>query len=209
MDAQYTLCQTYTIVSRLPTHEPFEGHPTGETGPVQAGLGSGSVGSDYEGGDGEYVEPENQLPIEDNGGWYYPVSGLGGSPYGMRTHPVRGGRRMHHGCDVRQTPTGTPIYAAKSGTVIFSGVRGGYGKTVIIRHESGTTSLYGHCSQLNVRQNQEVKAGDQIARVGSTGMSTGPHLHFEIRNRSGGSINPKSVLPNMKRGGRMTGRRPA
>ncbi|MBW4599972.1 MAG: peptidoglycan DD-metalloendopeptidase family protein [Calothrix sp. FI2-JRJ7] len=102
------------------------------------------------------------------------------SPFGYRTHPVLGYRRLHAGIDFAGA-YGSPIRAADAGTVIFAGWYGGYGNAVIISHGKGITTLYGHSSQLFVSEGQTVQRGQQIAAVGSTGLSTGPHLHFEVR----------------------------
>jgi murein DD-endopeptidase MepM/ murein hydrolase activator NlpD len=110
------------------------------------------------------------------------------SPFGYRRHPIRGDVRMHTGVDLA-AQTGTKIYAADSGTVIHSGWLGGYGYCVMVDHHNGYVSLYGHCSKLVVDVGDNVRRGDYIAQVGSTGASTGPHLHFEIR-RSGTPIDP-------------------
>lgn len=114
------------------------------------------------------------------------------SKYGMRIHPVLGGKRMHTGVDFA-APTGTPIYAAQSGKVIFSDWKGGYGKTVIIKHDNKYSSLYGHASKLLVSNGEYVQRGQKIALVGSTGRSTGPHLHFEILE-NGNRINPENKI---------------
>ena len=100
------------------------------------------------------------------------------SHYGWRIHPINGGREFHTGVDIA-LPTGTEILAAHNGTVTFAGVRGGYGNLVIIEH-NGIETRYAHCDTLLVSAGQWVYAGDVIATVGSTGMSTGPHLHFEV-----------------------------
>lgn len=114
------------------------------------------------------------------------------SGYGMRRDPFSGQQRFHHGIDLA-APTGTPIRAPKDGTVIFSGWRPGYGNLVEIRHENGMTTRYGHNAENLVRRGDRVAAGMEIARVGSTGRSTGPHVHFEVR-REGRSVNPMPFL---------------
>ena len=88
---------------------------------------------------------------------------------------------------------GTTIRAADSGRVIFAGWYGGYGRAVVIDHGGGITTLYGHASRLYVSEGQSVQQGQSIAAVGSTGLSTGPHLHFEVR-RNGNPINPMGFL---------------
>jgi murein DD-endopeptidase MepM/ murein hydrolase activator NlpD len=114
------------------------------------------------------------------------------SGFGSRLHPILKKYRYHSGVDIA-APKGTPIVAADNGVVIFSGVKGGYGRTVMIDHGLGYSSVYGHTSVLLVSKGQKVKQGQRIALVGSTGLSTGPHLHFEIR-KSGVPQNPKKYL---------------
>ena len=98
----------------------------------------------------------------------------------MRVHPITGQNRMHNGLDMNGA-MGDPIKAAKAGTVILSGVKGGYGNTVMIDHGGGMVTLYAHQSQLGVAVGDKVSTGQVIGYVGSTGQSTGPHLHFEVR----------------------------
>ena len=98
----------------------------------------------------------------------------------------------HTGLDLA-APSGTPIKAAASGTVIFSGTSGSYGKIVKIKCDNGYEMWYAHCSKLYVSVGQRVSAGDKIAAVGSTGNSTGPHLHFEIR-KNGKALNPQNFM---------------
>jgi murein DD-endopeptidase MepM/ murein hydrolase activator NlpD len=102
------------------------------------------------------------------------------SSYGPRLHPILGYRRTHAGIDL-DGDTGQEIAAAASGRVIFAGARGGYGNTVIIDHGGGMATLYAHQSRIAVSYDQEIRVGTVIGYVGSTGLSTGPHLHFEVR----------------------------
>jgi murein DD-endopeptidase MepM/ murein hydrolase activator NlpD len=110
----------------------------------------------------------------------WPVNGPITSGFGYRTHPVLGYQRLHAGTDFG-AGTGSPIVAAASGTVISAGWTGGYGNATIIAHGSGLATLYGHQSRLAVWAGTRVSKGQVIGYVGSTGMSTGPHLHFEVR----------------------------
>src|SRR5690554_7452613 len=105
---------------------------------------------------------------------------------------MRGGR-LHRGIDITGK-TGKTIYAAASGTVVASGWRGSYGYMVEIRHNDQVSTLYAHASKLLVKRGDYVEQGQAIALVGSTGYSTGPHLHFEIRVK-GKQINPITLLP--------------
>ncbi len=120
-----------------------------------------------------------------------PVNGRITSGYGMRRHPILGYRRMHAGIDFG-APTGTPIYAVTDGVVRYAGRKGGYGKFVELKHSGGLGSGYGHMSRIAVRSGQRVRRGQIIGYVGSTGLSTGPHLHYELY-RNGRTVNPLSV----------------
>lgn len=122
----------------------------------------------------------------------WPVAGEITSDYGYRTHPVYGYARLHTGLDIGAA-SGTPVHATAAGTVIESGWMGGYGNAVIIQHRNGLSTLYGHCSSLAARVGQTVHKGDVIAYVGSTGVSTGPHLHYEVRS-NGQHISPLPYL---------------
>ena len=149
-----------------------------------AGGGSGFAGSDvpFIGADGFCS------PIGEN--WRNVVT----SEFGNRRDPFTGERKGHSGMDLA-VPTGTSVRAALPGTVTVSTYnRGGYGYYVMIDHGSGLSTLYGHNSQLLARVGQTVEAGDVIALSGSTGRSTGPHLHFEVRI-NGERTNPRSYLP--------------
>lgn len=121
-----------------------------------------------------------------------PVAGPFGSPFGTRMHPIFKRPILHAGQDF-PVAHGTPIRAADGGRVIEAGWRGGYGKVVIIDHGGGIATLYAHCSTLHVKAGQTVNKGQVIAAVGSTGYSTGPHLHFEVR-QNGTPVDPKAWL---------------
>lgn len=102
------------------------------------------------------------------------------SSFGYRIHPIYGDKRLHAGIDMRGA-NGTPIYAVAPGEVVFAGTRGGYGSTVIIDHGGGVATLYAHQSSIAVSEGDVVGRGTVIGAVGSTGFSTGQHLHFEVR----------------------------
>lgn len=136
----------------------------------------------------------NSTPAYSGGRLSWPVPGHYGisSPFGYRIHPIFGTKKYHSGIDI-PAPTGTPIVAAADGIVIEAQSKGGYGNAVIIAHPGGIATLYGHNSSLVVSAGQSVKRGQVIARAGSTGNSTGPHCHFEVRV-GGGAVNPMSYL---------------
>lgn len=122
-----------------------------------------------------------------------PVAGASiSSPFGYRFHPILHRQILHAGIDFAVS-SGTPIYAPDSGECIYAGWYGGYGKVVIIDHGGDLTTLYGHTSSFVVDAGQRIKKGQLIAYVGSTGMSTGPHLHFEVR-KNGTPVNPLAYL---------------
>lgn len=114
------------------------------------------------------------------------------SRYGYRVHPVTGRYRMHEGIDFRAA-IGTRVYAAQAGRVIYAARKGGYGKVVGIQHEGDFSTWYGHLSQIRVSVGEHVGLGKVIGLSGNTGISTGPHLHFEIRYK-GKSENPAPHL---------------
>lgn len=128
---------------------------------------------------------------------YYFISPLAGhevnSPFGMRKMPWEEGGRLHEGVDIA-APTGAPVRATAPGVVVRSGVDGGYGRFIEVRHDNGLTSLYAHLGRFTgLKRGEAVKAGAVVAYVGSTGRSTGAHLHFEIRH-NGRPLNPVAFM---------------
>lgn len=121
-----------------------------------------------------------------------PINGWVSSGFGYRRHPYDGSYRLHAGLDI-VAEGGTPIRAPADGTVMFSGNRSGYGKVVVIDHGYGIRTLFGHSSKLFVNAGARVKRGEKIAEVGSTGKSTGPHVHYEIR-KNGLPVNPAAFF---------------
>ncbi len=132
------------------------------------------------------------VALRGTGVFNIPTDGRLTSNFGYRVHPILGTRRFHAGIDFG-APQGTTIRAADSGVVISAGWQGGYGRTVIIDHGNKLSTLYAHSSRIFVSEGQTVQRGQAIAAVGSTGFSTGPHLHFEVR-RNGEPINPLDFL---------------
>lgn len=122
----------------------------------------------------------------------HPVKGKVSSQYGLRQDPIDGKVRHHNGMDIA-VPEGTSVTSAESGKVVFSGYSSGYGNCVIIEHGNGLTSLYAHNSLNLVKTGDTVEKGKNIALSGSTGRSTGPHLHFEVR-KDGAPVDPTRFI---------------
>ena len=118
------------------------------------------------------------------------------SVFGYRIHPITGVRTKHMGVDIPGS-LNTPVYAARKGKVIFAGYSGGYGNLVIVRHDKGYTTYYGHLNRITVKIGDNVGVGVMIGRMGSTGNSTGSHLHFEVR-KNGEALNPADFIPIRK-----------
>lgn len=128
------------------------------------------------------VDPE-QLPL---------VKGRITSEYGVRADPVEGTSRFHHGIDIALR-YGSAVRAVADGQVVFAGSFASYGTLVTVRHGGGVSTLYAHCAAVGVRVGDRVSKGSVLGWVGSTGRSTGPHLHFEVRVK-GQAVNPLKVL---------------
>lgn len=114
------------------------------------------------------------------------------SVMGMRYHPVLGRKRYHSGVDIA-VPAGTPIRATADGQVAHAGEAGGYGFLVILRHPSGYETRFAHMARIAVKRGQNVRRGEVLGFVGSTGLSTGPHLHYEVR-RAGAPLSPLAFM---------------
>ncbi len=140
----------------------------------------------------EYLEDQKSLLASTPSIW--PVRGWKTSGFGYRTSPFTGRREMHKGVDVA-TRTGTPIIAPADGIVIFAGREGGFGNMVVLDHGYGLATKYAHNSEIDVKRGQKVDRGDVIAKVGNTGRSTGPHLHYEVLV-NGVAINPMRYILN-------------
>lgn len=166
--------------------------PSRESAPVRARSTlaikpSGSGGVSWP--DTPNYGPDAPGGFRTSSAWIWPTKGVFTSGYGWRWG------RMHKGIDVANN-VGTPIVAAASGRITYSGWHdGGYGYLVEITHNDGSTSLYAHNSRILVRMGETVEQGQTISQMGSTGRSTGPHLHFEIHKPGRGAINPLQILP--------------
>ncbi len=114
------------------------------------------------------------------------------SEFGQRSHPILAVTRLHAGCDI-DAPNGSPARAAADGVVLLAEERGGYGLTVVVAHGSSLGTVYAHNSSLSVAVGDQVRQGDELAKVGSTGLSTGPHIHFETRLK-GTPVNPRDIF---------------
>ena len=139
--------------------------------------------------DGDY---QAYIPATNSGAMIWPITGPITSEFGWRSHPIFGGQRFHSGIDIGGD-YGLPIHAAQGGVVSHAGWIGGYGNTVMIDHGGGIVTLYGHNDSLAVDVGQYVNQGDVIAYCGSTGNSTGPHCHFEVR-LDGEPVSPFNYL---------------
>ena len=138
---------------------------------------------------GAFAQPENAGSTQ-SGAMQWPVAGNVTSGFGERKNPLGPGDDFHPGLDIA-AESGTPIMASASGRVVSAGPDGGYGNLIVLDNGNGVTTRYAHCSQIFARVGEAVIAGETIGAVGSTGASTGPHLHFEVR------VNDKPVDPSL------------
>ncbi|WP_449186128.1 M23 family metallopeptidase [Zhurongbacter thermophilus] len=147
----------------------------------------GAVSSEISNDTNKYVSLMEHVPT------LWPAQGRFTAGFGWRRDPLMPGRwEFHKGIDIANS-WGTPVYAAASGKVIWTGWNGGYGKSIIIDHGNGIKTVYAHLEKIEVKIGQEVKKGQEIAKMGSTGRSTGPHLHFEV-HVNGVAVDPLRYL---------------
>ncbi|WP_269142112.1 M23 family metallopeptidase [Sphingomonas sp. IC-11] len=204
VEAYIKAIATRTSVGAIGANDRFDiiaDHARAATGEVQvgqlqyAGLDQGRKKlrlvrwEDGDGKGGQFWDANGQS--ERRGFMGMPVAGRVSSTYGMRRHPLLGFLRMHKGMDLA-APHGTPIYAPIEGRVVMAGRNRGYGNFVKLNHAAGVSSGYGHMSRIAVRPGQSVSRGQVIGYVGSTGLSTGPHLHWEVW-KNGQPVNPRSI----------------
>ncbi len=151
------------------------------------------------GGEGQFFDASDMAEQRSSQALIMPVAGARiTSGFGMRFHPILGFSRMHSGTDLA-APWGSPIYAVADGVVVFVGPHGGHGNYVRLEHGGGTGTGYGHMSRFAVSSGMRVRAGQVIGYVGSTGLSTGPHLHYEVF-RNGVSVDPMSMHFTVRNG---------
>lgn len=149
----------------------------------------------------DYLQKQKSIYLATPEGW--PTKGYISSPYGWRIHPITGMREFHHGVDIA-APLGTPVRATANGIVVYAGKTRFNGNFVIIEHGYGYSTLYAHLKKYKVKIGQRVERGDVIGYVGSTGLSTGPHLHYEVWKHKR-RVNPIAyILPKKKMAKRKT-----
>ena len=161
--------------------------------PTQPDGNNGSGESGGESGGESAVQPPDTSTVTGTYIWPTPSCTIVTSPYGNRPHPIFGTERFHSGIDIGAA-AGASVLASDGGTVTVATYSSSYGNYVMIYHSNGTYTLYAHMSSLAVSAGQTVTQGQTIGYVGSTGWTTGPHLHFEIRNASGGTVDPLSYF---------------
>ena len=142
----------------------------------------------YKDGGGRYADK-----LKSMGTFIWPTEGVVTSHFGARNAPTAGASSNHPAIDIGAS-TGTPVVAADGGVVIYAGNNGGYGNSVGIKHDNGMVTYYNHLYAWNVKVGDTVGQGQQIAQVGSTGISTGPHLDFKILDKDGKPVDPEKYL---------------
>jgi len=140
------------------------------------------------------IQPASAAASSRGGLMQWPVAGQISSPFGERKNPMGPGDDFHPGLDIA-ADAGTPIGAAAAGRVVSAGPDGGYGNLIVVDDGNGITTRYAHCSQIFARVGDTITPGQTIGAVGSTGHSTGPHLHFEVRVNDN-PVDPTQFLPN-------------
>lgn len=158
-----------------------------------AALAPSASSGDFAALVGALAPPENPGSAQ-SGAMQWPVTGSVTSGFGDRKNPLGPGDDFHPGLDIA-AESGTPIAAAAPGRVVSVGPDGGYGNLIVLDNGNGVTTRYAHCSQIFARVGEAVSAGQTIGAVGSTGASTGPHLHFEVRI-DGNPVDPSPYLPS-------------
>ncbi|MFZ5996086.1 MAG: M23 family metallopeptidase [Nitrospirota bacterium] len=142
----------------------------------------------------EFLKEERDIYMATPKGW--PLKGRLTSDFGTRENPHYGGSEFHSGMDIA-VPKGTPVHATADGVVSFAGWSGGNGNLVVLEHGHGFSTFYAHNSSIGVKVGQRVKRGDVVSYVGSTGNSTGPHLHYEVWHK-GRAVNPRKYIAEAK-----------
>ncbi len=189
-------CQTTSVKEMM--EEPQESTPTPTVISTMATVTQTSIPVMAQGGgdsvDDRLAVKENELLLTSASAnqMTVPVKGTVTSPFGYRIHPIYGTRLFHNGVDIG-ADSGTPIVAALSGVVEEAAYNESYGNYVILNHGKDFKTVYAHCSTLKAEVGEQVLQGDEIALVGSTGVSTGPHLHFEVR-RGEYKVNPSWLV---------------
>ncbi len=148
------------------------------------------------------LEKKNTGQVQPQSQFHDDAHGIVSSLFGMRRDPFSGNVKFHQGVDIA-APAGTPVKAAADGKVIFSGQVAGYGNVVEVDHGNGWVTLYGHNASNLVALGDDIKAGQTVALVGSTGRATGPHVHFEVR-QAGKAVNPDNLLGGVIKGSRVS-----
>jgi murein DD-endopeptidase MepM/ murein hydrolase activator NlpD len=175
-----------TLISKLQLKERFGEGPLAKIWEELQKIWPGLFNNNFSGDNGSDSPNISKIPVE------MPVNGEIVAQYGLRVHPVYGDERMHTGIDFA-CAEGEPIKAVLDGVVIKVEESPTYGKTVFLDHENGLKTFYAHCSKILVTENQQVKAKETIAEVGNTGLSTNPHLHFEVWKEDV-SVDPNAVF---------------